>query len=137
MTLTRCRLVAVLCAPLRSHTEGLGRRPQRASECLPPSFSRGSRGHQRRLQHAPCSRFPAKALAPLAHPLLAARQRFERACALFTLPNAKSKLQWLVALASRMLLQKVGSPLRSRPPLPLLPQVSPTGRVAAQRCAST
>ena len=28
-------------------------------------------------------------------------------------------------------------PLRVQPPLPLLPQVSPTGRVAAQRCALT
>lgn len=35
--------------------------------------------------------------------------------------------------ASRALVRRV-IPLRS---LPLLPQVSPTGRVAAQRCAST
>src|SRR3954451_4678264 len=32
---------------------------------------------------------------------------------------------------------QAGDPPPLRPPLPLLPQVSPTGRVAAQRCAST
>ncbi|GLS38110.1 hypothetical protein GCM10010869_37040 [Mesorhizobium tianshanense] len=41
-----------------------GLRPRRASERLPPNFGR----------FAPCSRFPAKAPTPVAHPLLAARQ---------------------------------------------------------------
>lgn len=127
---------ALFCASLRSRGEGLGLRPQRAAECLPPSFGRFSLTRSATDIHAPCSRFPAKALAPLAHPLLAARQGFERDVALFTLPKGENgKLQMFERTCEKKALAKGGESPPLGSPWRLLPPVSPTGRGAGAECA--